>query len=88
METSCLLGDTVPTTLGMFLNRFITNTKKPGFKEVTISRHSLWVDSLRYYKPKVSDPAGMARNLEITFKEEEGLDGGAMKYEFFQLVMA
>ena len=87
-ETSSLPGDMVPNTLGMFLNRFIANTKKPGFEEVTVSRDSLWVDALRYYKRKISDPAGMAKNLEITFKEEEGLDGGAMKNEFFQLLMA
>lgn len=77
-----------PSNLLMFLSDFIGKTKIPGFEEITVSRDSIWLDSLKYYKRKVGDPSGLAKNLEVTFKDEEGLDGGAMRNEFFQLLMA
>ena len=52
---------------------------------MSVSRDALWLDMLRYYKRKVHDTDALAKTFEVSFKDEEGLDGGALKIEFSNL---
>ena len=71
--------------LNSLLGEFRAFQSSPGIEEVTVQRDSLWSDVLKFYKRKCNDPNSLRRSLEVQFKGEEGLDGGAMKVEFFNM---
>lgn len=54
---------------------------------LSIDRESIWMDIIRFYKKSMSRPDILKRELCISFKDEDGLDGGAMKVEFFSLAL-
>ena len=76
-----------PKNLDCFLNRFIREHKSTEYEEVVVDRESVWQDALRYYKRKLQDASGLSKSIEIVFKGEDGLDGGAVRSEYFQLVL-
>ena len=71
--------------LSLLLREFRDFHAEAGFEEMSVSRDALWLDMLRYYKRKVQDTNALAKTFEVSFKGEEGLDGGALKIEFFNL---
>lgn len=42
--------------------------------------------ALRFYKIAIKETAKLWQPLAIIFQEEEGLDAGALKTEFFELL--
>ncbi|XP_065058553.1 uncharacterized protein LOC135686279 [Rhopilema esculentum] len=67
------------------LEEFRKNTVLPEYEDIKIDRDSLWLDVLRFYKKKVNDIGSLKKSLEVSFKNEEGLDGGTLKIEYFNL---
>ena len=55
--------------------------------ELEVDRLNLWMDALRFYKKNISDYGFMTKSFYITFKGEDGVDGGALKQEFFTLLL-
>lgn len=88
IETALAIGKMLPPKdLDSFLNRFIREHKSTEYEEVVVDREAVWQDALRYYKRKLQDASGLAKSIEIMFKGEDGLDGGAVRSEYFQLVL-
>ena len=56
-------------------------------EHLAIDRESLWMDVMKFYKKCIGKPDILRRELSVSFKHEDGLDGGAMKVEFFALVL-
>ncbi|CAB3983111.1 G2 M phase-specific E3 ubiquitin- ligase-like [Paramuricea clavata] len=52
-----------------------------------IDREELWRGALSFYKKALSDKTLPLKDLSIIFKGEEGLDAGAMKVEYFELLL-
>ena len=52
-----------------------------------IDREELWRGALAFYKKALSDKTLLLNDLIIVFKGEEGLDAGAMKVEYFELLL-
>ena len=75
-----------PRNLDSFLIRFSKENVSDEYEEMTVNREGIWKDALKYYKRKVHDVTSLKKRLEVSFEGEDGLDGGAMKMEFFQLV--
>ena len=60
------------------------NSLESGEDEfVIVDRESFWIDVIRFYKKANGKPELLKRELSVSFKNEDGLDGGAMKIEFF-----
>ena len=51
---------------------------------ITIRRQNIWKDSLTFYKMAMAEKNNLFRQLKVDFKEEEGVDCGALRVEFFQ----
>ncbi len=54
---------------------------------LVVDRESFWIDVIRFYKKAIGKPELLKRELSVSFKNEDGLDGGAMKIEFFALAL-
>ena len=52
-----------------------------------IDREELWRGALAFYKKALADKTLLLKDLVIVFKGEEGLDAGAMKVEYFELLL-
>ena len=71
--------------LDTLLKEFSIFNAKSGFDEVKVDRDSFWSDLLKFYKRKLNDVAALGRTFEVTFENEDGLDGGSVKVEFFNM---
>ena len=54
---------------------------------VAFDRDTLRMDIIKFYKKSLGKADLLKRELSVSFKNEEGLDGGAMKVEFFSLAL-
>lgn len=54
---------------------------------LAVDRDTLWMDIIKFYKKSLGKPDLLKRELSVSFRNEEGLDGGAMKVEFFTLAL-
>ena len=54
---------------------------------LTVERDEIWKGALVFYKKSLVDQDKLWTNLVINFKGEEGLDGGAIKAKFFELLL-
>ena len=75
------------TDLPTLIREFQGYHMKFGIEELCIDRDAVWADTLRFYKRKVAEPESSCKQLEVSFKGEDGLDGGALnlKVEYFNL---
>ena len=76
-----------PRTVNAFLTRFATDNMSTGYDEMAVERDAIWQGALRFYKRKTQESLGLRKTVEVLFKGEEGIDGGAMRNEFFLLAM-
>ena len=76
-----------PKDLDSFLNRFKSDKMLEDYEEMVVDRECIWRDAIKHYKRKINDNSSLRKRLEVSFTNEDGLDGGAMKTEFFQLVL-
>ena len=58
-----------------------------GDENIVIDRETLWIDIVKFYKRSLTKPEILRKELCVSFKNEEGLDGGAMKIEYFSLAL-
>ena len=54
---------------------------------LAVKRDELWMGALRFYKIAIKETEKLWQPLAIIFQEEEGLDAGALKTEFFELLL-
>ena len=68
------------------LDKFAHNLKKHDEISLTVEREEVWSGALSFYKKSLSDPERLLKSLCVTFQGEPGLDAGAIKAEFFEIV--
>lgn len=71
-------------TIAEILSRLQRGVKSSEFT-LTVAKDSIWMGALRFYKMALIDKQKLWQGLAIIFEGEEGLDGGALKTEFFEL---
>ena len=54
---------------------------------LTVDREEVWSGALAFYKKAQVDTSKLWQDLTVCFSGEEGLDGGAIKIEFFELLL-
>ena len=54
---------------------------------LTVDREEVWSGALAFYKKALVDTSKLWQDLTVCFSGEEGLDGGAIKIEFFELLL-
>ena len=81
------LGNVRDLSLEMLLRDLIQRFPLAGEKTLRLERDSVWMDMLRFYKRNMADEIELRKELVVQFENEEGLDGGAIKREFFALVL-
>ena len=74
-------------TLKELLADFKNKNIKSQEKELVVDRESLWLCILRFYKRALYDPDELKKELVVRFDGEDGVDGGAIKREFFTLAL-
>ena len=70
-----------------FLTLLLQKNEVKGDEELLVDRESLRADSITFYKKCIGAPEKLKKELLISFKGEDGLDGGALKVEFFTLLL-
>ncbi len=72
--------------LQFFLEEFKTLQSRIKIEEIKVDRQSIWADILKFYKQKLaSDGQDLGKTFVVTFEDEDGLDRGAVKVEFFNM---
>ena len=69
------------------IDKFVKKNQLPGDESILVNRETFWMDVVKFYKKALSKPDILRKELYVTFQNEEGLDGGAMKVEFFTLTL-
>jgi len=54
---------------------------------ITIKRDTIWREALCFYKKCLTNPEKLWESPTVCFGGEDGLDGGAMKADFFELLL-
>lgn len=75
-----------PSNIESLLDKFACNLKKHDEISLTVEREEVWSGALSFYKKSLSDPERLLKSVCVTFQDEPGLDAGAIKAEFFELV--
>ena len=69
------------------IDKFVKKNQLPGDESILVNRETFWMDVVKFYKKALSKPDILRKELYVAFQNEEGLDGGAMKVEFFTLTL-
>ena len=69
------------------IDKFVEKNRLPGEENILVDRETFWLDVVKFYKKALSKPDILRKELYVAFQNEEGLDGGAMKVEFFTLAL-
>lgn len=69
------------------IDKFVEQNQLPGDENILVDRETFWLDVVKFYKKALSKPDILRKELYVAFHGEEGLDGGAMKIEFFTLAL-
>ena len=60
----------------------------PGhYEDLEVDRNRLWRTALGFYKTMIHTPERLKYELRIEFTNEEGIDAGALRREFFELLL-
>ena len=57
------------------------------YVNLTVPRERIWRIALGFYKRCMKDPEQLRRELRIEFEGEEGVDAGALRNEFFEILL-
>ena len=57
---------------------------KDGIQRITVARNTLWEDTVALFKSTRFDPTKSPR---VNFEDEEGIDAGGLRREYFTLLM-
>ena len=55
--------------------------------DIVVRRDHVWRNGFSVYKNTVSDPSKLMKDLRIEFEGQEGIDAGALKLDFFELLL-
>ena len=69
------------------IDSFVEKNALSGDENVVVDRETFWMDVVKFYKRSLTKPEILRKELCVSFKNEEGLDGGVMKLEFFSLAL-
>eukprot|EP00112_Aurelia_sp_Birch-Aquarium-sp1_P004800 Seg1544.10 transcript_id=Seg1544.10/GoldUCD/mRNA.D3Y31 product="hypothetical protein" protein_id=Seg1544.10/GoldUCD/D3Y31 len=72
-------------TLPKLLDDFKDQHTSAAEKEITVDRDAIWMEVVKFYKRAMCDEKSLTRELVVKFCNEDGIDGGAIKREFFNL---
>lgn len=92
-DAACLLLDKQTAdkeenlSLEDLIESFVEKNELSGDECILVDRETLWMDVVKFYKRSLTKPDILRKELCVSFKNEEGLDGGAMKIEFFSLAL-
>lgn len=92
-DAACLLLDKQTAkheenlSLEDVIESFVKENELPGDENILVDRETLWMNVVKFYKRSLTKPEILRKELCVSFKDEEGLDGGAMKVEFFSLAL-
>ena len=92
-DAACLLLDKQTAdkeenlSLEDLIESFVEKNKLSGDECILVDRETLWMDVVKFYKRSLTKPDILRKELCVSFKNEEGLDGGAIKIEFFSLAL-
>ncbi len=91
-QAACLLLDKKEETkenlpLEELIDKFVEKNQFRGDESILVDRETFWLDVVKFYKKALSKPDILRKELYVAFDGEEGLDGGAMKIEFFTLAL-
>ena len=92
-DAACLLLDRQSTeqeenlSLEDLIESFVKKNEFSGEEYIVVDRETFWIDIFKFYKKSLSKPEILRKELCVSFKNEEGLDGGAMKIEYFSLCL-
>ena len=93
-DAACLLLDKQSTEQEenlsleeLIIESFVKKNELSGDENIVIDRKTLWIDIVKFYKRSLTKPEILRKELCVSFKNEEGLDGGAMKIEYFSLAL-
>ena len=78
-------ADRKDVTFEILLQDFFKQRTSMEEQEIKVNRDSIWVGLLKFYKKCLSNPKKLQKELTVSFDNEAGLDGGAMKVEMFSL---
>ncbi len=54
---------------------------------ITIDREEIWRGALGFYKKALTDKSRLLKSLCVMFKGEDGFDAGAVKVDFFEMLL-
>ena len=54
-----------------------------SMQHLVVQRDDIWRDGVRFYNMAIANKGMLTKPLVVEFKDEEGVDGGALKVEFF-----
>ncbi len=55
--------------------------------EISVVRNAIWRKAKSFYKLAMNSPDRLQKNLVVEFIGEEGIDAGALKYDFLEAVI-
>lgn len=55
--------------------------------EIVINRDRFWRNGLNFYKNSLSNKKRLLQDFHVEFEGEEGIDAGALKLDFFELML-
>ena len=64
-----------------------SNMMSDCFFELLVKRERLWRSALFFYKNCIHNPERVLYDLRIEFENEEGVDAGALRCEFFECLL-
>ena len=65
---------------------FMANVKTDDYS-LTVDRDEVWRGALLFYKKALCNSDILRNNLTVSFNGEDGLDAGAIKAEFFEMLL-
>mgnify|MGYP002803377683 CR=1 FL=1 len=77
--------DSLP--LEELIDKFVKKNQLPCDESILINTETFWMGVVKFYKKALSKPDILRKELYVAFHNEEDLDGGAMKVEFFTLTL-
>ena len=87
VEEISVASKIVPMDLTDALLSFFSKVDPFEDIEVTINRQELWKDAQGFYKKALDKPVKLLRNFVVKIKNEDGVDAGAVRLEFWSLVL-
>ena len=69
------------------IESFVKKNELPGDESIKVDRKTLRMEIIKFYKKSLGNPDILRRELLVSFANEDGLDGGAMKIEFFSMAL-